>query len=121
MFDCLIVFWAWRRLWSTGLAFPSGRYWYSNFASFLAGFVGAWGALRLKNEFLFVNAILASLTILKDCGLVYLFLSAHQGLDAHSVFIVVVSLVDCVLVQPYSLYCLYYLYSSMNVSLTYKR
>jgi maltodextrin utilization protein YvdJ len=30
------------------------KYWYSNFASFVMGFLGFYGALKVKNEFIFV-------------------------------------------------------------------
>eukprot|EP00455_Lapot_gusevi_P009196 TRINITY_DN14109_c0_g1_i1.p1 TRINITY_DN14109_c0_g1~~TRINITY_DN14109_c0_g1_i1.p1 ORF type:complete len:221 (-),score=4.32 TRINITY_DN14109_c0_g1_i1:260-922(-) len=95
-------------------------YWYLNFMGFIMAGIGIYGATHKKNEYIFAHLVLILVSYIKDA--VVLGLSCKN--DAHSkigIALIIVLVFNALFIGPISAYCTYYLYYSLQATLTFKR
>jgi hypothetical protein len=86
----------------------------------MCGLVGIYGVWHSRSEALVAHMIFIVLSCVKNAGVAYLTFGA-ESFDIHAILFISSAISGAVMVEPVSFYCSYYLYSSLNATLAFRR
>merc|ERR1711933_402299 len=98
-----------------GLFLMYSKYFYSNFIGPVGGAFGVYGAHKAKSEFVFVMIVLLLLEGFKNIALIYFYVEEFTELGTYQYFLLCLLFFEEVILLPYTCYCGYYLYKSLNL------
>jgi len=95
-------------------------FWYLQFVGLVLVAVGLFGAFKARNEFIFLYLVLSVLAIGKDAVVVYLYLRSPPP-KTYDIFVIIMSFVDALCIQPFSAYYGFYHFQSLKTNLTFEK